>query len=67
MRSKKEIGPVELSTMGYGHGIALTPIQLATAISSFGNNGVLMKPRLVKGYADSKGKLINDRDRKSVV
>ena len=58
VRSKKEIGPVELSTMGYGHGIALTPIQLATAISSFGNNGVLMKPRLVKGYADTKGKLI---------
>ncbi|MGM0500809.1 MAG: penicillin-binding transpeptidase domain-containing protein [Bacillota bacterium] len=42
------IGPVELATFSFGHGISVTPIQLATAISSIANEGKLMRPRLVK-------------------
>ena len=42
------IGPVELATFSFGHGISVTPIQLATAISSIANQGKLMRPRLVK-------------------
>lgn len=42
------IGPVELATFSFGHGISVTPIQLATAISAVANEGKLMRPRLVK-------------------
>ncbi|MFW5735767.1 MAG: penicillin-binding transpeptidase domain-containing protein [Halanaerobium sp.] len=42
------IGPVELATFSFGHGISVTPIQLTTAISSIANEGKLMRPRLVK-------------------
>lgn len=42
------IGPVELATFSFGHGISVTPIQIAAAISSVANGGKLMQPRLVK-------------------
>ncbi len=48
IQDKDAIGQVELSTMAYGHGIAVTPIQLAAAVCAIGNDGVLMQPRVVK-------------------
>ena len=53
-----EIGPVELATMSYGHGIAVTPIQLITALSSIGNDGKMMKPRLADRLVDSEGNTV---------
>lgn len=58
VQSQKTIGPVELATMGYGQGIAVTPIQLITAVASIGNKGVVMQPRLVKELTDQKGKTV---------
>lgn len=60
VQNKDLIGPVELATMGYGQGIALTPIQLATAVCAIGNDGVLMQPRLVKELKDSSGKTVKE-------
>lgn len=45
---KDNILPVELATMGFGQGIQVTPIQLITSISAIANDGILMKPRIVK-------------------
>lgn len=59
-------GPVELSTMGYGQGVAVTPIQLLTAISSFGNEGKMMQPRLVKAMVDEDGKTVREFDTKVI-
>ena len=42
------VGPVELATMSFGQRFTITPIQLVTAISSIANDGILMKPRIVK-------------------
>ena len=55
IQDKDAIGQVELSTMAYGHGIAVTPIQLAAAVCAIGNDGVLMQPRVVKELRDSDG------------
>lgn len=56
--SPDEITPVSLATMSYGHGIATTPIQVATAVSAVVNGGNLYKPSLVKGIeSDDKGKI----------
>ncbi len=46
--SEENVGPVELATMAFGQRINITPIQLVTAISAIANDGVLMKPRIVK-------------------
>ena len=58
VQNKDDIGPVELATMGYGQGIAITPIQLITAIGAIGNDGTLMRPHLVKRLTDSDGNTV---------
>ncbi|MDO4745412.1 MAG: penicillin-binding transpeptidase domain-containing protein [Bacillota bacterium] len=60
LQSRDTAGPVGLATIGFGQGVAVTPIQLITAISSFGNDGKLMKPRLVKELVDENGKTVEE-------
>ena len=43
-----KVGPVELATMSFGQRLNVTPLQMITAISCVANDGVLMKPRIVK-------------------
>lgn len=52
------IKEVNLATMSYGHGIAVTPIQLITAVSSIANGGKLMTPRLVSKLVDNEGNVV---------
>ena len=59
-------GPVGLATMSYGQGIAVTPIQLITAVSALGNEGKLMQPRIVKELKDDDGNVIQKFDTKVV-
>lgn len=54
LQDKEAAGPVGLATIGFGQGVAVTPIQLVTAISSLGNDGKLMKPHLVQSITDKK-------------
>lgn len=44
----KDVGPVELATMSFGQRFKITPLQMITAVCAVANDGVLMKPRLVK-------------------
>ena len=41
-------GPLEVMTVGYGHGIAVTPLHLATGYATLFNGGVYHPARLVK-------------------
>ncbi|MDO5715144.1 MAG: penicillin-binding transpeptidase domain-containing protein [Tissierellia bacterium] len=54
----EEIGKVKLATMSYGHGIAVTPIQLINAASAIANGGYLNTPRVVKEIDDVRGNVI---------
>lgn len=58
LQDEATAGPVGLATMSYGQGIAVTPIQLITAVSALGNEGKLMQPRIVKELHDSDGNVI---------
>ncbi len=60
MYTYDELGPVELATMTFGHGIAVTPLQMVTATSAVANGGFLMQPRLVREVRDKEGNLIED-------
>lgn len=43
-----KVGPVELATISFGQRLNITPLQMITAISCIANDGILMKPRIVK-------------------
>ena len=51
---QEKCGPVELATISFGQRFEITPIQLATAISSIVNGGNLLTPRVVKSIIDTK-------------
>lgn len=58
LQDEKTAGPVGLATMSYGQGIAITPIQLITAVAAMGNEGKMMQPRIVKELRDNNGNVI---------
>ncbi len=42
------VGSLELATMSFGQRFKITPLQMITAVSAVANDGILMKPRIVK-------------------
>ncbi|MFY9389151.1 MAG: penicillin-binding transpeptidase domain-containing protein [Limnochordia bacterium] len=46
------------ANIGFGQGIAVTPLQLLTAVSAVANGGKLMKPYYVAEIRDEYGKII---------
>lgn len=55
---KHNLNKVQLATMGFGQGIAVTPIQLLSAIGALGNDGIMMEPHILKSMTDSRGKTV---------
>jgi cell division protein FtsI (penicillin-binding protein 3) len=49
---------VDASTIAFGQGISVTAIQLISALSAIANQGVLMKPYIVRGLVDKQGQVI---------
>ena len=62
LQDKDSAGEIGLATIGFGQGVAVTPIELITAVCSLGNEGKLMQPHLVKEMTDSKGKTVEKFD-----
>ncbi|MCP3901555.1 MAG: penicillin-binding protein 2 [Desulfobacteraceae bacterium] len=48
---------LDSSTIAFGQGIAVSAIQLITGVSAIANNGVLMKPLLVKQIISNTGEI----------
>lgn len=46
---------IEYATASYGHGIALTPIAAARALSALGNGGVLITPHIAEKFEYEDG------------
>ena len=53
MHKKDNIGPVELATISFGQSFQITPIQLATTVSSFINGGNRITPHFGMAVTDS--------------
>ena len=49
---------VDATTIAFGQGVSVTPIQLITALSAIANDGVLMKPFVVRAIVDNKGEIL---------
>ncbi len=53
---------VDTSTIAFGQGVSVTAIQLISALSAIANQGVLMKPYIVRGFVDKQGQVIKKYD-----
>lgn len=52
LRPKNTWREIDLATASFGQGIAITPIQMITAVSAIANGGFLMEPHIVKTLQD---------------
>ena len=58
-----KVGEVELATASFGQRtINITPLQMITAVSAIANDGVLMKPRIVKQITNSETGAVTNID-----
>lgn len=57
---KKRLSRIRMMTMSYGHGIAVTPLQLASAISTIVNGGYYTRPTIL---LDSQRKILGDNEK----
>ncbi len=51
----KHLPPIALANISFGQGIAVTALQLITAICAIANGGDLMRPYIVEKIVDDKG------------
>ena len=62
VKEPENMKDVDVVTQAFGQGVAITPIQLATAVSAISNGGNLMEPRIVKQLIDEDGNIIKNFD-----
>lgn len=58
LMAKNLVKNVDLARMGFGHAVAVTPIQLATAVSGIINGGNLMGPYIVSKITNANGDVV---------
>ena len=56
----------DIATMSIGQSIAVTPLQLITAMSAVANDGVLLKPHIVKEIRNADGSVYLESERTEV-
>lgn len=64
LRDKKNWSRIDLATASFGQGIAITPIQLLTAVSAIANKGELLTPKVVKSIVEDGQKKFEAPTRK---
>ena len=52
------LGPT-LQTISFGQGVAVTALQVLAAATTFANDGVMIRPHLVRAIRDSQGRIVN--------
>lgn len=49
---------IDAGAIAFGHGVSVTAVQLAAATAAIANEGILMKPYIVKAIKDTRGRPI---------
>jgi len=52
----------DVAAASFGHGVSVSAVQLAAAVSAIANRGILMKPRIVLKVTDARGRTIQAID-----
>ncbi len=58
LRDDEDWKEIDLATASFGQGIAVTPIQMVSAISVLANGGKLMEPHVVDEIIDREGSIV---------
>ncbi len=58
IHKQENVGPVELATMTFGQSFQITPMQLATTVSTIVNGGVRVTPHLGVRVLDGDGNVV---------
>lgn len=56
--NKNQVKPINIATMSMGQSIAVTPIQLLTAVSAVANDGLRTRPQIVREVRDKAGNVV---------
>jgi cell division protein FtsI (penicillin-binding protein 3) len=51
---------IDRTTVAFGQGVSVTPLQMTLALAAMGNGGVLMEPHLVKAVVSPQKKIIKE-------
>ncbi|MBQ5822677.1 MAG: PASTA domain-containing protein, partial [Selenomonadaceae bacterium] len=62
----KDMVNSDVATMAIGQSIAVTPLQLVTAMSAVANDGVLLKPHIIKQITNADGSVYKEYGREEV-
>jgi len=62
LRDSKDWSDVDFATIAFGQGVSVTAIQLVTAMSAIANDGVMMKPHVVRCMVDKNGSVVKEFD-----
>lgn len=60
------VNKLDMATMSIGQSIAVTPLQMVTAVSAVANGGVLLRPQIIHHITDNQGNLVQAFDKKEV-
>lgn len=61
-----KLSEVELATMSFGQRFTITPLQLVNAVCAIANEGVLVKPQIIKQTVDSSTGAITTTDTEEI-
>lgn len=64
--NKENVKNVDLARMGFGQSIAVTPLQLISAVSACVNGGYLVEPYMVNSIVKEDGTIISENEPKTV-
>ena len=60
LRDSNDWDDIDFATIAFGQGISVTAIQLVAAMSAIANDGVLMKPHVVRCMVNKKGMVVKE-------
>ena len=66
LMNQSSVKNVDLARIGFGQAVAVTPLQLVTAVSAAVNGGILYEPYFVSRVTDYSGKTVFTREPKEV-
>ncbi|MGA0241605.1 MAG: peptidoglycan D,D-transpeptidase FtsI family protein [Candidatus Marinamargulisbacteria bacterium] len=52
LRPLETMAPIDLAVMSFGQGISVTSLQMVAAVASIGNDGMYVRPRIIKHQTD---------------
>jgi stage V sporulation protein D (sporulation-specific penicillin-binding protein) len=62
----KDMRDSDIATMAIGQSIAVTPLQLVTAMSAIANDGVLLKPHIIQDVKNADGSIYMQTEKEEV-